>query len=253
MTGIVSEDTEGITSTNLPTAIRPKTPFTDCEGKKVFITVALGDSVAINFIISNTWLKRTGSRIDYGSGKLYVDFGDDAKGFHLRYNAPRREAISHSTKGDQGYYKSHIPNLLGMQSVIQAYNPDSVWLAHVTTVIDYFSSQVSSKPVRPQAKPPFIRSPRTPLVAQSRRGLDARFSFADRPTKSALHLGRFTQRASGVNESGQDPDVTYYGPQPGGADPAPGHVTGVGDLNTGSNSDSERSLFPASQDSIDEE
>ena len=101
--------------------------------------------------------------------------------------------------------------------------------------------------------PPFIRSPRKPLVARSRRGLDTRFSFSERPTKSALSPGRFSQRASGVNKSGQDPDVTYYGPKPGGADPAPGHVTGVGDLNPGSNSDSERSLFSASQDYIDEE
>ena len=139
-----------------------------------------------------------------------------------------------------------------MQSVLQAYNPESIWLAHVTTVIDHFSSQVSSNPVIPQAMPPFIRSPRKPLVAQSRCGLGTRFSFAGRPAKSALSPGQFSQRASGVNKPGQDPDVTYYGPQPGGADPAPGHVTGVGDLNPGSNSDSE-SLFPSSQDSIDEE
>jgi hypothetical protein len=57
MTGIVSADIEGVTSTDLPLAVRLKTPFVDRKGKKVFITVALGESVSINFIISNAWLK----------------------------------------------------------------------------------------------------------------------------------------------------------------------------------------------------
>lgn len=254
MSGIVSEDTEGVTSTDLPLAVRLKTPFTDRDGKKVMITVALGEAVAINFIISNSWLKRTGSRIDYGTGKLYVDFGEDTKGFHLRYGPPKRKSIDKESHKELGYYKRHIPNLLGMQSVLQAYNPESIWLAHVTTVIDHFSAQVSSKPVRPQAKPPFYRSSRTTLIAQPRHGLSTRFSFAARPAKSALSPGQYSQRASAVNKSGQDTDVTYYGPpQPGGDDTALGHVTGVGDLNPGPQSDSDNSLFPSSQDSSDEE
>ena len=217
------------------------------------ITVALGESVAINFIISNSWLKRTGSRIDYGTNKLYVDFDDDTKGFHLHYSPPKRKSIDQSTRQELGYFKRHIPNLLGMQSVLQAYNPESIWLAHVTTVLDHFSNQMARSPVRPQAKPPFYRSSRKPLIAQPRRGQSTRFSFAARPAKSALSPGHYSQRASEATKSGHDPDVSHYGPQPGGANPALGHVTGVGDLAPGSKSDSDSELFPSSQDTSDEE
>ena len=53
MTNVVSEDTMGITSTNLPITVQLKTPYRDCDGRRIFIAVAFGNSVSINFILSN--------------------------------------------------------------------------------------------------------------------------------------------------------------------------------------------------------
>ena len=63
MTGIVSEDTQGITLTEPPVAVRLKRPFRDRDDKYLGITVTLGNAVSI----SNTWLKRLGASIDYGT------------------------------------------------------------------------------------------------------------------------------------------------------------------------------------------
>ena len=74
MTGIVSEDTTGVTSTDLPIAVRPKTPYRNHDSRRIGTTVALGSSVPINFILSNAWLKMLGAIIDYDTNKLMVDF-----------------------------------------------------------------------------------------------------------------------------------------------------------------------------------
>ena len=44
MTGIVSEDTMGVKSTDLPIAVQLKNPYRNHEGRRIGITVALGIS-----------------------------------------------------------------------------------------------------------------------------------------------------------------------------------------------------------------
>ena len=53
MTGIVSEDTNGVTSTDLPITVQLKNPYCNRDGRRVDVTVALGSTVSINFILSN--------------------------------------------------------------------------------------------------------------------------------------------------------------------------------------------------------
>ena len=55
MTGIVSEDTTGVTSMDLPIAVQLKTPYRNRDGGHAGITTALGSAVSINFILNNAW------------------------------------------------------------------------------------------------------------------------------------------------------------------------------------------------------
>ena len=82
-TGIVSEDTTGVTSTNLPITVQLRTPYRNRAGQRVSITIALGISVSINLIISNAWMKKHCACIDYtthrGSLKIIADFAQGGK------------------------------------------------------------------------------------------------------------------------------------------------------------------------------
>ena len=244
MSGIVSEDTTGVTSTDLHVAVRLMTPYRDREGRRIGITVALGNSVSVNFIIGNPWLKKHGAAIDYGTNRLSVAFeGHD--GFALSYQRPKRSMVNAANRSQRQYFKDMMPTLTSLETVIGVYNPTSAWLPHVRRVIKNFQVHTLQSAMIPAPMPPGNYSrKRNPLLD----------SPAYRPANSAISPGRVSQaqRAREAAGSGSASAVSFHDgshSSVGGAGTTYGHTIVHGNPHSSSssyvNSDDE-DLFPSS-------
>ena len=83
MSGIVSDDTTGVTSTQMPVAFELRTPYRTIDGTRLNVIVALGKDVSVNFILSNAWMKAARAVMDYGNNTLRVPFTDKDNSFAL--------------------------------------------------------------------------------------------------------------------------------------------------------------------------
>ena len=174
MTGIVSEDTRGVTSTDLPIAVQLKTPYRNRDGRRIGITVALGISVSINFIISNAWMKKHRACIDYATDRMMMNF-EDHNGFKLTYHRPVRETIDPNVRKSRQYFRDMMPVMATLASVMKVCNPQSNWLTHVDAVIQHFQVSTLSTTMIPEPLP-LVGVLRTPNPT-----VNGRFSPATTP------------------------------------------------------------------------
>ena len=186
MTGIVSKDTTGITSTDFPIAVQLRTPYRNCNGHLIFITVALENSVSINFILSNDWLKKLGATIDYVTDRLLVNFQDHG-GFPLTYRRSAHTMVDASTRKPRKYFKDVMPVMTSLSSVISIYNPVSKWHPHVQSVIDHYQATTLKTTIVPAPMPPSC------ALRTSDPTLSGRFTPARRLATLALSPGHSSQ------------------------------------------------------------
>ena len=197
MTGIVSEDTTCITLTDLPIAVCLRTPYCNRNGDHIFVTVALGNSVPINFILSNAWLKKLGATIEYGTDRLLVNFQDHG-GFPITYRRPVRTKLNASTGKLQIYFKDMMPVMTSLFNIIGVDNPGSKWFPHVQSVSKHHQAITLQNTMVPSPMPPSC------VLRTSDPKLSGRFTPARRLTTSALSPGHSSQiqRTAKANASG---------------------------------------------------
>ena len=213
MTGIVSEDTSGVTSTELPVAVRLKTPFRDRNGNRLGVTVALGNAVSINFILSNAWMKKLGASIDYGTNRLMANL-QDHPGFPLSYHRPKRASISPLVRTRRKYFRDMLPVLSGLANVMAVHNPTSPWLHHAKAVIQHYDTVPASLPLGPAHKPNDLT-------------LQGRFAPANHPAPSVHRPGcEFYNSATPVAADGAATAVSFMSDSPSQAVGGPGSTHG---------------------------
>ena len=161
MSGIVTDDNAGVTTTDLPIAVRLRTDYRHHNGDRVFITFALGQEVSINCIISNTFMKDMDATIDYGADRLYLNLEGQAS-FPMTYKRPTRNKLEPADRTKRQYFKDNIPALSAIQSVLETYSPNSAWLPHVTHVVTHFMKTTLASQSVPAPLPPLGQRATTP-------------------------------------------------------------------------------------------
>ena len=213
MTGIVSEDTNGVTSTDLPIVECLRTPYRNRYGRRISITVALGSSVSINFILSNAWMKKLGASIDYGTNRLMANL-QDHPGFPLSYHRPKHASISPHVRTKRKYFRDMLPVLSGLANVMTVYNPASPWLNHAKAVIQHYDTVPASLPLGPAHKP----------IDPTLKG---RFAPANHPAPSVHRPGcEFHNSATTAAADGAATAVSFMSDSPSQAVGGPGTTHG---------------------------
>ena len=138
MHGIVDPNAQGgIHTTQLPVAFRLRTCYTLRDGKELHIMVGLGFDVAVNFIISNAWLKKIGAVIDYGANSLRIPTHTDLKKFPIGYYQPRNTPPK-ITGGNLATHKAafqSLPIMTNLLKVINAVDSASPYVGYFTKLI----------------------------------------------------------------------------------------------------------------------
>ena len=94
MHAIVSTDTDGFTTTELPVAFQIRTPYRFRDGSELYLIVAIGTYVSVNFILSNARMNQIGDVLDYGANQLRLPLQDNLHNFRLTYRAQQKSVPS---------------------------------------------------------------------------------------------------------------------------------------------------------------
>ena len=191
MSGIVSEDTAGVTSTELPIAVKIKTPYRHHDGSRVFITVALGLSVSVDFILSNTFLKGMGATIDYAADKMYTNI-QNHDGFPLTYKRPTRTFVDPINRKGRQYFKDIMPVMIALQDILTNYHSSSKWLPHVNTLIQNVTATTLASTTVPAIMPQKSAMRKTDYVVPvcpSNGNNDANMANENSRTNDVSHSG----------------------------------------------------------------
>ena len=84
----MEEDEKEATTTKLPVLYTLRLPYTLRLGGPVQLQVACGRSVSINFLIGDTFLKRTVATLSYATHTLRCENLSSNRAFRLIYKAP---------------------------------------------------------------------------------------------------------------------------------------------------------------------
>ena len=132
---IVSTDTAGFTTTELPVAFQIRTPYRCRDGSELHIIVALEIYFSVNFILSNAWMNQIGDVLDYGSNQLRVPLQDDLHNFRLTYRAHQKSVPSPDLRSSHDIAFMAINNIEGLLSVMTAYNPNRPWIGSALNMV----------------------------------------------------------------------------------------------------------------------
>ena len=144
MHGIVSTDTEGVTTTELPVAFHIRTPHRCIDGSELHIIISLGTNVSVNFILSHYWMIHIGSVLDYGSNQLCVPLQDDLHNLRLTYCAPHNSVRYPDLRSSCDIVFMALPNIKVLLSVMTAFNPNSPWLGSAHDMVRILQSSAST-------------------------------------------------------------------------------------------------------------
>ena len=153
MTGIISDAGGPPTSTKLPVAIEIKTPYYGQDGRPIHLMIALGMSVAVNFVLPNGWLKTIGALLDYGKKEIRLPFttaDDDITSFPMIFQRPKR-SVPPTTLGTSRHQAAFnaLPKVEGLVAIMKKYNPKSVWMGYACDYVQCLRFAASSHPTAP--------------------------------------------------------------------------------------------------------
>ena len=138
MHGIVDPNAQGgVHTTQLSVAFRLRTCYTLRNGKELHIMVGLGADVAVDFIISNAWMKKIGAVIDYGSDCLRIPTHTDLKRFPIQYYPPKNTPPK-ITGGNLAAHRvafENLPMMANLLKVIKASDKESPYIGYFTNLI----------------------------------------------------------------------------------------------------------------------
>ena len=145
MHDIVSTDTDGFTTTELPVAFHICTPYRCRDGSELHIIVALGTYVSVNFILSNAWMNQIGDVLDYGVNQLRVPLQDDLHNFILTYRAHQKSVPSPDLRSSHEIAFTAINNIEGLLSVMTAFNPNRPWIGSARNMVCILQASATTR------------------------------------------------------------------------------------------------------------
>ena len=135
MHAIVSTDTGGFTTTELPVAFQIRTPYRCRDGSELHLIVALGTYVSVNFILRNAWMNQIGDVLDYGVNQLCVPLQDDLHNFRLTYHVHQKSVPSPDLRSSHEIAFMALNNIEGLLSVMTAFNPNRPWIGSTRNMV----------------------------------------------------------------------------------------------------------------------
>ena len=122
MHGIVSTDTDSVTTTELPVAFQIRTPYRCRDVSDLHLILALGTDVSVNSVLRNAWMKQIGDVIDYVANQLRVPLQDDLHNFRITYRAPQKSVPYPDIRSSHDIEFMELPKIEGLLSVMKAFN-----------------------------------------------------------------------------------------------------------------------------------
>jgi hypothetical protein len=232
LSGIVSEDSTGITTTTLPVVYEFHTRYVSRSGARVRLRFASGSGVSINALVGNPFFRATNAILDVGASVLRVPDWNRADGTDANFNIDWRQPVvtPHDQLNAPGaiqYSRTHFAMSTDVVGVLRAYAPTSGFLPEATRIASALCHQQSTSALL--TWPPASDAPRGPppgILRPSIQWADTSSvpSRSDRTSDSRLGA-RFVPKL---------PAGSRGGPASGPAAPPPSNQASVAPINQAS-------------------